>query len=338
MTRILLVTPNWIGDCVAAQPLVMRLAQRFPGAVIDALAPAWVGPAMAAMPEIRQVVANPFGHGTLDLARRWRFARTLAGQYDLAYVLPNSWKSALIPLFAGIPRRVGFVGEARYGVLSHTHRLDKQALPMQVERYAQLAEAPGAPLERPLPHPRLQRPAAAVAATLARHRLPEDPRPVIFCPGAEYGPAKRWPVQHYAALARQLADQGWPVWLLGSKKDMPVAADIARAAGDAVRDLCGHTDLSDAIDLLAHARGVVTNDSGLMHVAAALGTPLVAVFGSSSPRYTPPLSDRARVLWLALECSPCFKRECPLGHFNCMNRLMPEQAHAALHEVLAPVC
>ena len=332
--RILIVAPNWIGDAVAAQPLFMRLATRRPNVVIDALAPSWVAPALEAMPEIRKVIANPFGHGAFKPLERWRFSRSLAGQYDEAYVLPNSWKSALIPLFAGIPVRVGFVGEGRYGVLNRTHKLDEKALPLQVERYAVLAETPAQPLERPLPNPRLERGPADIAATLAALGLAAEPRPVVFCPGAEFGPAKRWPETHYAELARELAALGHPVWILGSRKDMPVSAGIARLAPDAVRDLCGRTNLAQAVDLIAHARAVVTNDSGLMHVAAALGTPLVAIFGSSSPNYTPPLSPKAEVMWLHLECSPCFKRECPLGHLNCLKQITPESVLARARPML----
>lgn len=335
MSRILIVAPNWIGDCVAAQPLFMRLAARQPGCVIDALAPPWVAPALRAMPEIRNTLDNPFGHGRFDLAGRRALGRSLRGHYDAAYVLPNSWKSALIPFFARIPLRAGFMGEARLGLLNQIHRLDDKALPLQVERYAQLAEAPGAPLERPLPHPRLVRTPAQVAATLATLELADAARPVVFCPGAEYGPAKRWPTHHYAALAKKLAAAGHPVWLLGSKKDMPVAADIATQAGDAVRDLCGRTELAQAIDLIAHARLAVTNDSGLMHVAAALGTPLIALFGSSSPHYTPPLSDDAAVMWLKLDCAPCFKRECPLGHLHCLEHLSADEVWRKAQEKLS---
>lgn len=324
--KILIIAPSWIGDTVAAQPLFRRLMERHPGALIDALAPAWVAPVLEAMPEIRRVVPSPFRHGGFKLRGRWTLGRSLAQEnYDEAVVLPNSWKSALVPFFAGIPRRTGFVGEARYGLLNRLHRLDKQALPRQVDRYAQLAEAPGTPLPQPLPLPRLVRTPRQVAATLARLSLAASPRPVVFCPGAEYGPAKRWPEAHFAALARALAARGTPVWLLGSAKDAGVGDDIVRLSGGACRNLCGVTGLAQALDLIAAAALVVTNDSGLMHVAAALEVRLIALFGSSSPEYTPPLSNQAQVLWLKLDCSPCFKRQCPLGHFRCMRELTPEQ-------------
>ncbi|MDP5240482.1 lipopolysaccharide heptosyltransferase II [Uliginosibacterium sp. 31-16] len=325
--RILIIAPSWIGDTVAAQTLFMRLRAYHPDAVIDALAPPWVAAVLHAMPEINgEVLDNPFAHGQLRLKARWALARSLkARHYDAAYVLPNSLKSALIPAFAGIPRRMGFTGESRYGLINVRHTLDTAATPLQVERYAVLAEEPHAALPRPYPLPKLAVDAALQAGTLESLALSGSPAPVIFCPGAEFGPAKRWPEKHFATLARQLGAQGIPVWLLGSKKDAAVGEEIVRLSEGYARNLCGVTNLTQAIHLIALARHVVTNDSGLMHVAAALGTPLTALFGSSSPGYTPPLSATAQVISLKLECSPCFKRECPLGHLDCLNKIAPEQ-------------
>lgn len=276
------------------------------------------------MPEIRHLIDNPFGHGELSLKARWRLARQLAHEsYDQAYVLPNSLKSALVPFLASIPERIGFLGESRYGLLNRRHRLDKTALPLMVERFAQLVENPGAPLPRPLPSPRLVSTPSQQAATLASLGLEPPRRLVVFCPGAEFGPAKRWPAAHFAALARHLAERGHGIWLLGSPKDRPVAEEIAALAPGTCHNLCGTTNLEQAVDLIALAELVVCNDSGLMHVAAALGRPLVALYGSSSPGFTPPLSNQAAILSLDLPCSPCFKRECPLGHLDCLNRLDP---------------
>lgn len=322
--KALVVAPSWIGDSVLAQPLFARLHERHPGLQLDALAPRWVAPVLARMPQIRNIVDSPFGHGELSIKARWRLARQLAAAgYDQAYVLPNSLKSALVPFLAGIPERVGFIGESRYGLLNRRHRLDKAALPLMVERFAQLAEAPGAPLPRPLPRPRLSSSPEQQAASLAALGLKRPQRLVVFCPGAEYGPAKRWPARHFAALARVLVERGHAVWLLGSPKDHDVAEEIAAAVPGDCRNLCGATSLAQAVDLIAFAELVVCNDSGLMHVAAALDRPLVAIYGSSSPGFTPPLSESARILSLDLECSPCFKRECPLGHLDCLNKLEP---------------
>lgn len=322
--RALIVAPSWIGDTVMAHPLFVRLREREPDLELHALAPRWVAPVLRRMPEIAGVVDSPFGHGQLSLKARWRLARDLARMgFQRAYVLPNSLKSALIPFMAGIPRRVGFTGESRLGLINVRHALDKAALPQMAERFAQLAEPVGAPLPRPLPLPKLASSPEQQAATLAALGLARPGKLAVFCPGAEYGPAKRWPTRHFAALARELAARGYTVWSLGSPKDAPVGDEIAEEGP--AQNLCGKTSLDQAIDLIALADFVVCNDSGLMHVAAALGRPLTALYGSSSPGFTPPLSPRAKVISLKLECSPCFQRECPLGHLDCLEKLDPER-------------
>jgi heptosyltransferase-2 len=334
MRKALIVAPSWIGDTILAQPLFARLHARHPGLILDAFAPAWAAPVLARMREIRRVIPNPFAHGEFDLAGRWRTGRELAREgYDAAIVLPNSWKSALPPFFAGIPQRIGFLGEARRGLLNRIHRLDEAALPQLAQRYALLAEDVGTAKPAPLAAPHLEMSTDSVRATLATLGLGDSPAPVAFCPGAEYGPAKRWPARHFAELARRLAQTDFPVWIVGSAKDAPIGAEIEQISGGAARNLCGRTDLAQAIDLLSCARLVVSNDSGLMHVAAALDRPLVALYGSSSTAYTPPLSRRARLLSLGLECSPCFKRECPLGHFKCLNDLTPERVLGEIKEI-----
>ncbi|MDR0234336.1 MAG: lipopolysaccharide heptosyltransferase II [Zoogloeaceae bacterium] len=344
--RALIVAPAWVGDAIMAQPLLARLRQANPDMAMDALSPAWVAPAFARMPEIRHVHLSPFAHGELALHRRFSLAlRLKKSGYTRAYVLPNSFKSALIPFFAAIPRRVGFTGEARYGLINARHVLDKAALPRMVERFAQLAEKPGAPLPRPISNPRLISTPEQQRATLRKLALEEEEgasakAPILFCPGAEYGPAKRWPVGHFAALAAALCEEdGARIWFIGSGKDRILAEDIlARlpmGARARCRNLCGSTRLEEAIDLIAFSRLVVCNDSGLMHVAAALDRPLVALFGSSSPDFTPPLSEKAQIMRLNLDCSPCFKRECPLGHLNCLFQLTPEQVLTVCQTKLA---
>jgi heptosyltransferase II len=305
--RILVVAPNWIGDALMAQPLLTRLKQA--GATIDVLAPEWVAAVARRMPEVTDVVAAPFRHGRLQLRERWRLGRELKRRgYDQAFVLPNTWKSALVPFLAGIPARVGYLGESRYGLLNSTLR--KSAAPMP-QHYARLA----GPLRERLPNPQLKVSGDEIAD--ARKRYGINGRYVALCPGAEYGPAKRWP--YFRELAERM---GIPAVVLGSAND----------AGQELpgQNLIGKTSLDDAIRLLAGAEAVVSNDSGLMHVAAALGRPQVALFGSSSPKHTPPANEQARVLWLQLECSPCFARECPLGHFRCMREISVEQVLKAL--------
>lgn len=334
MPKILIVAPAWIGDAIMAQPMYKRLHERHPGLVLDVLAPAWTRAVHACMPEVHETLDNPFAHGELNLGGRWQLARLLKSRgYDQAIVLPNSLKSALIPWFAGIPVRSGFVGEMRYGLLNDARKLNPDVLPKMVERFAALAEDKSQPLYRPVSYPRLVIDKVASAATLQKIGLNINKPVIALCPGAEYGPAKRWPADHAAALARELLAEGKQLWLFGSGKDNDIAGEIV-ALAPGVLNLCGQTSLAEAINLLSLASAVVTNDSGLMHVAAALDRPIVAVYGSSSPRFTPPLSDRAKIVSLDMACSPCFKRVCPLGHMRCLNDLGAAHVKAALADLI----
>lgn len=333
----LIVAPNWIGDAVMAQPMVALLKRFDPGGAIDAIAPGHVAPVFAAMAEIDEVIEAPNVHGKLQLAERWRLARALrARRYDRCYVLPNSMKSAIAPFLAAIPERHGHRGESRYLLLNRLHRDGGGKDRPMVEFYAQLAFDPDGPIPVPVPNPLLARDAARERAARQRIGLPPAEPLIVLCPGAEYGPAKRWPARHFAALASLVAAE-WPeatIALIGSAKERALATEITALSGQELRNLCGETSLAEAIALIATARGVVSNDSGLMHVAAALGRPQVAVFGSSDPRHTPPRSPRARVEWLHLECSPCFERECPLGHTNCLNQIAPAAVFESLRRAM----
>jgi len=323
--KILIIAPSWVGDAILAQPLFMRLHQRYPGLTLDVLAPAWVAPLFVRMPQINETLTHPFEHGDLKIMARYKLAKELQQRhYTQAIVLPNSAKSALVPFLARIPLRTGFVGEMRRGLLNDARALDEQALPLMVERFALLAEPAGSPLTRPLPAPQLAADNAARQATLNKLHLDLAKPVAVFCPGAEYGPAKRWPGAHFAELAKKLSPR-FQIWIIGSGKDAPIGAEIGQLSGGACIDLCGKTNLSEAIDLLSCATQVVSNDSGLMHIAAALDKPMVALYGSSSPKFTPPLSSRAKIVQLDLPCSPCFERVCPLGHFKCMNDLRPDR-------------
>ena len=331
MRRILVVGPSWIGDTILAQPLFKLLHARHEPLALDVLAPPWTVPLIARMPEVRRAFGNRVRHGELGLAQQWSTARQLAREgYDQAIVLPNSFKSALVPWLAGISARTGYLGELRYGLLNDVRRVDKERHPQIAQRYAALALDCGESLDAALPAPALRVDEPQRRATLARLGLDSDRPAAALCPGAEYGPAKRWPARHYAVLAQRLSALGHAVWLVGSASDAATGAEIARLAPGATRNLCGRTTLGEAVDVIASTRLVVSNDSGLMHVAAALGKPLVALYGSSSPAYTPPLSPRARILKLDLPCSPCFERECPLGHFKCMVELTPDRVLAEI--------
>lgn len=335
----LIVAPSWVGDAVLAEPLIRLLKTRQPERELDVLAPAWVAPVFARMAGVRRVLDNPFAHGQLRLTDRYRLGRQLAQEkYTQAWVLPNSLKSALLPWFAGIPQRIGYTGEARYGLINQRHTLDAARLPRMVQRFAALARSPGEAPDAQVSAPCLSSSPAQGQATLHALQLAPPPRLAILCPGAEYGPAKRWPASHFATLARELETQGYGIWLLGSGKDQPDGEAIREQAPTVV-NLCGRTRLDQAIDLLALADLVVCNDSGLMHVAAALGRPLIALFGSSSPGFTPPLSPLARVLRIELPCSPCFQRRCPHPEsgnpppYACLTGLTPATVLAAIQDI-----
>ena len=324
--KTLVVMPNWIGDALMAQPLLTLLARGDPAGTIVALAPRWVAPVCEAMPEVERVVATDLAHGALQWTARRALAKRIAAErFDRAFVLPNSFKSALIPWLAGIPQRIGYRGEARFGLLNRCIAGPDVALAMSA-RYAALAPAGehGA-----MPLPRLVFDDATLRAVRERFGFAPDDELIALCPGAEYGPAKRWPADHFAELARSLLLQrsAARVLLLGGDGDRAIGAAIAAAAGAPARlhDLCGATDLAAAIALIAASSSVVSNDSGLMHVAAALSRPQVALFGSSDPRHTPPLSPVAKTLWLHLDCSPCFERTCPLGHLGCLVGIAPQR-------------
>ncbi|MDO4641514.1 MAG: lipopolysaccharide heptosyltransferase II [Neisseria sp.] len=331
--KILIISPSWIGDCVMTQPLYRRLHTLYPGCVIDVFAPKWSMAVFERMPEVNRVIENPFGHGALRLKERWRSGRALGKQgYDQVIVLPGSLKSALIAAASGIRQRTGYVGESRYFLLNDIRKLDKDRLPLMVDRYTALAYPSQQAFNGHSDNPRFHIDAASQQTALAKHHLDTGKPIIAFCPGAEYGPAKRWPPAHFAELACRYAEAGWQIWIFGSQKDFEIAEEINTLAGGFCTNLCGKTSLSEAIDLLACADTVVCNDSGLMHLAAALGRKLMAIYGSSSPDHTPPLSEQAKIISLHLECSPCFKRECPLGHTDCLNKLTPQMVWDKAHE------
>jgi heptosyltransferase-2 len=319
----LVIAPQWIGDAVMTEPLMRRLHARGERLTVGALP--WVAPVYRAMPQVQAVIEFPFRHGGLQFKARRSLGRELQGRFDTAYVLPNSIKSALLPFLASIPRRVGYLGEARVGLLTHRLKNPRDKPPM-VAFYSALSGEGGIASDRP----QLALPEADIAAVLEQHGLAPGGY-LVMAPGAEYGPAKRWP--HFGGLAA-LLDR--PVLLLGSAKEHALCEEIAAQAPALCRNLAGKTSLMEAFALIAGAGHMVSNDSGLMHVAAAFGVPQVALFGSSSPLHTPPLNARAQVVWLKedpgylppLDCSPCFQRECPLGHFRCLNDVGAERVRA----------
>jgi len=323
--RYLLVGPSWVGDMVMAQSLFKRLKAEQPDSYLAVLAPAWTEALLSRMPEVDEAIAMPLGHGQLQLGARWRLGRMLKQkQFDRAIVLPGSLKSALVPLFAGIPRRTGFLGEQRYGLLNDHRKLDKAALPLNVERFLVLASDSHS-LPGEIPKPKLSVDSEAQHRVAKKYDFDTKQHLLALCPGAEFGPAKQWPARHYAQVAKAKLDDGWQVALLGSQADKDICEEINAASEARCLNLAGETSLPEAMDVISLADFVVSNDSGLMHIAAAFERPLVAIYGSSSPDFTPPLSSNCYKVKLQLDCQPCFKRECPLGHLNCLQQLLPEQ-------------
>ncbi|SHN42660.1 heptosyltransferase-2 [Duganella sacchari] len=340
--RTLIISPNWIGDAVMAQPLLQLLRAAHPERPIDVLAPPAVSPVWRQVAEVDEVLETPFRHGALQLRQRWKFARLLRQRgYADAYVLPNTIKYALIPWLAGIRQRVGYKGESRYGMINVMHHDELPPRPM-VPFYAALARPPvtvqGPGLRAALPRPRLVASDAQIAAVFERTGL--DPaRPVVaMAPGAEFGGAKRWPARHFASLAQAVLarEPATQIALLGSPKDHEACAEVAAALPAAVVfNLAGVTSLGEAIALLARTAAVVANDSGLLHIASALNRPVLALYGPTDPGHAPPFSDLAASLSLRLACAPCKQRECPLGHQDCMVKLTPELAWQSLRPMLA---
>lgn len=334
--KILVIGPAWIGDMVMTQALLKLLKQRQPEVLLDVLATAWNQAVVKCMPEVNQVFVSPFQHGEFRLRDRYAFARRFRDQYQQVIVIPNSFKSALIPFFARIPQRTGWRGEMRWQLLNDVRYLDKTKLPMMMQRYMALGMAKSEmPVVTPELRPQLRIPAAEITEALQRYSLSVDNgRPVVaLCPGAERGPARRWPAEYYADIARKTVAQGGQVWLFGSAKDQPITDSIAATVKSCV-NLAGKTNLTDAIYLISAVTAVITNDSGLMHIAGALNKPLLAIYGSTPPEIAPPMSDDQESFYLNLNCSPCFARECPLGHYQCLRDINPAQVMQSLHLLL----
>jgi len=333
VTATLIIGPAWVGDMVMAQSLFHLLRAQEPEMAIDVVGPPWSVPLVGRMPEVRRGIPLAVAHGQFALGARRALGKSLrAAGYDRAIVLPRSFKSALVPWFAGIPVRTGFAAELRGLLLNDERRLDRRLLDQTVKRFLALGVPVGATVPGPAP-PALRVDEANRRALLSRLGLGARPA-IALMPGAAYGPAKQWPIANFSTLAQLLTGHGFEVWVLGSAGEQPLGEQVRAGAGAHIFNICGQTSLVDTVDLLSATRAAVTNDSGLMHVAAAAGAHVVALYGSSSPHFTPPLTPRQTILYLGLDCSPCFKRECPLGHLNCLRQISPASVQAAMGDVL----
>jgi len=334
-TAVLVIGPSWIGDMAMAQSLFKTLKTRQPGRFVDVIAPAWSMPLLDRMPEIRQGIPLLVGHGELALKKRYQLGKSLREKYQQAIVLPRSLKTSLLPFFAQIPIRTGFIGEQRYGLINDRRPFDLTLLDQTVKRFVALGlTATAAQRSFTIPSPELTVDLDNRIQVINRLKLDPQLPTVALLPGAEYGPAKQWPLEYYADLAKNMKNQGYQIVILGSEKDKPTGAEIVRLSHRAVRNLCGKTSITDVIDLLSFCRVAITNDSGLMHIASAVNCPVVAIYGSSTPKFTPPLTEQAAVAYLNLKCSPCFKRQCPLKHLNCLRHIQPEDIEEKVFTLL----
>lgn len=331
--KILIVAPSWVGDMVMGQTLLKQLKTQYGNdqVLIDILVNDWAKDVAKRMPEVNDVLINPFKHGEFGLFKRIKLGLLLKKRkYDQAFVLPNSLKSAVIPFFAGISKRTGFVGEMRYGLLNDYYKLDKLALPLMIDRFCALANR-GKKLINPS-FPQFVTSVQRQSELQQQLGLLSGKPIVCLCPAAEYGPAKRWPASYFAALADKLQTHGYQVWLMGSNKDTEITHSIMNYATNknSLYDLAGQTNLVDVIDLLACAKTVVSNDSGLMHIACAVNVPVVAIYGSSSPNFTPPLNNQTTILQTKIECSPCFERTCKFAHYKCLTEISIDRVFDAV--------
>jgi len=309
---------------VMAQSLFITLKQQYPNSEIDVIAPTWSIPLIERMPEINQAIELSIGHKQLNLVKRYQLGKALRKQnYALAIVTPRSYKSALVPFFAKAKIRRGYRGEMRYGLLNDIRGLDKSGLKQTVQRYVALGLDISSAISINTPPPKLMINKQNQQRLVDMLKLNLNKPIVGFMPGAEYGPAKQWPVEYFNDLAQQLSQQGKQVWVFGSAKEKPLGEIITQSVQNSI-NLCGRTELVDVVDLIALCSHVVTNDSGLMHVACATGRKVIAIYGSSDPAYTPPLSESATIIYKGLECSPCFQRTCQFQHTNCLHQIHPD--------------
>jgi len=333
--RILVVGPAWVGDMVMVQSLFIALKRQNPNSTIDVVAPAWSAPVLARMPEVRQVIKVNLQHGKLQLRERFHVGKRLRGEYDQAIVLPRTFKSALIPFFAKIPKRTAYRGEMRYGIINDMRELDTSVTYKAVEKYLQLAALPNQVKQAPeINYPKLVVNDVKRQQAIKKFSIDESVPIIAFMPGAEFGPTKQWPGEYFGELASRFKRQGYAVYVFGSPKDQQIGEEIVSASnGDAI-SYCGQTNLEEVVDLLSLAKVAITNDSGLMHIAAAVDRPIVAIYGAITPKYTPPLTDRKEIQYLGLDCSPCWKKQCPYGHYNCLKNIEVDKVYESAQKFL----
>ncbi len=335
--KALIIAPPWVGDMVMTHSLIKQLKHNYPDCVIDVFAIPSLHPLIKRMAEVNQIISSPLKRGDIKLIERFKLGRQLSKNgYTHAYLIPNSFKSALVPFFAKIPNRVGFIGEKRYIVVNDIRKLDTQKLPMMVQRFVYLGLARDkTPVKESLQLPKLEVSPENAKQLLAKLGISLSGKPILaICPGPEHRESKRWPPEYFAKLATLKQQEGWDIWIFGGKKEQVLAEIIQKQSNQICLDLCGKTDLANTLDLLSLAKVVVANDSGLMHIASALHKPVVAIYGPTPVSVAPPLSsNKTKTISLNFSCSPCSGDTCPLKHNRCMTEITPEMLSVAISEI-----
>jgi len=332
--KILICAPAWLGDLIMSHSLIRTLYQA--GHELHVLAPEWNFSALQYMPEITKQIKLPMTHGDLKLKNRYLMGKSLRQEnYCQAIICQNSLKSALIPFFAKIPIRTGWLREGRKLLLTDGRKLDKKLLPLMVQRYVALAYSHSNSWNKDnFLWPRLNVPKTIADDTLTKYQLVKNKKILALCPGAAYGPTKRWPSEYYAYIAKKKLQEGWQIWLFGSAQDRLITDEIMQLTANQCTNLTGDLKLDETIGLFSVVDALISNDSGLLHVAAALDKPVIGVYGSTSPDFTPPLSKNAQTMVLeGLECRPCFQRTCRYAHLNCLTQIKPEMVNQRLNQI-----
>lgn len=321
---------------VMAQSLFMTLKHQNQDTIIDVVAPTWSAPILARMPEVNRIIEVDLAHGKLQLGERIRVGKSLHNKYDQAIILPRSYKSALIPFIAKIPIRTGYRGEIRYGIVNDVRALDTSVTYKAVEKFVNLG-APKKFKSNPLEihQPKLNVNVVKRQQAAKRLGISESESAIGLMPGAEFGPSKRWPADYFGEIATKFSNDGFKVYIFGSHKDYEIGEQIIRASNGDVLNLCGETTLEEVVDLISLVKIAITNDSGLMHIAAAVGLPIVALYGAITPRYTPPLTNNAEIHYLNLECSPCWQKQCPYGHYNCVKGIRVDDVYESANKLIS---
>ncbi|MFC0349189.1 lipopolysaccharide heptosyltransferase II [Undibacterium danionis] len=333
---MLVIAPNWIGDTIMAQPLLQILRAQYPNAQIDVMAPKWVAPVVYAMSEVDTVLESKIRHRSLKIRDYWDFVQKIRrGKYSAAYVLPNTIKYALLPWLAGIKKRIGYLGETRYGLINVMHHDCKINPRPMTDFYAALARAPKDRVPLPLPKPRLNVAARSIEQLFQKFGLSRNLPVIVFAPGAEFGSAKRWPETYFAELAHKILrfNEKAQVVILGGVNDRAICQQIHEQVPNTL-NLAGSTSLDQAIGLLSGANAIISNDSGLLHIASALNRPTLAIYGPTDPNHAPSHSDKKISISLNLSCAPCKQKECPLVHKECMTKISPDMVWQSLIQIL----